>query len=418
MDAELKRELDALKGELGKNVEALARVDKIETAALQRDADTKKLREELDAVKASHVEREKAIQDLQRQGRAQAIQRDHNAIVIEATENLGMIVREMLCKRLGCELPSAFVGEPKLVRERIQRATLAADAVTGSYLVPTITEAQLIDTLEEVSDLLSLVEFMPGLPAAGTIYIPTLTGRPTLQPARASSDTAMTQSDPAFGLMEMSPKESYFWFPVDNRLIQMSAINLGNLVSGLMRDWVVGGICNWLLNADGTANYNFFTGILNESSADYISALPSGKKAFSDLTAQDMRKIKGATLKRGRAKGVWLCSLDVQGLMEDFDRTGKLPFVKEMPDGSMKALQNPIVNDEGMPDIADSAENKTFLGYGDLATFIVGLVGGIQLATSADYRFGNNQTSYRALLNMAIKRKPVNTLRIMKTAAA
>lgn len=418
MDPELKRELDALKAELGKNVEALARVDKIETAALQRDADTKKLREELDAVKAAHVEREKTIQDLQRTGRQQAIVRDRITIKREATEMLGMLARQLMANHLRMEIPVAFAPETAIVREHIQRATLAAGAVTGSYTVPTITEAQLIDALEEVSSLLSLVDFVPGLPAASSILIPTLTTRPTLQAARATVDTAMTQSDPAFGQMSLSPNEAYIYFPVDNRLIQMSALSLGALLTSLLRDSIIEGITNWLLNADATSTYNSIRGILNENTAGYIYTLPSGKVAFSDLAKSDLTGAKAKCLKRGRARGVWLGSLEVLGLIEDMDRQGKTPVVTYAQDGTPRVLQNPVVIDEGMPDIADSGKSKALLAFGDPATYMVGLIGGIQIAVSTEYLFGKNQTAFRGLINMDIKRKPVATFMLMKTPAA
>lgn len=418
MDPELKRELDALRAELGKNVEALARVDAIEKAGLQREADTKLLRKELDEVKAAHIEREKAIQELQRAGRQQAVVRDRITLKREATEMLGMLARQLMSNHLRQEIPAQFAPETALVREHLQRATLAAGAMTGSYTVPTITESQLIDAIEEVSGLLALVDFVPGLPAASSILIPTLTTRPTLLPTRATVDTAMTQSDPAFGQMSLAPAEAYIYFPVDNRLIQMSALSLGTLLSSLLRDSIIEGICTWLLKGDGSASYNSITGILNEATAAYIYTLPAGKKAFADLAKSDLTGAKSKCLKRGRARGVWLASLDVQGLVEDMDRQGKVPVVTFAQDGTPRILQNPVVIDEGMPDLAESDAGKAVMGFGDLATWMVGLIGGIQIAVSTEYLFGKNQTAFRGVLNMDIKRKPVATFMTIKTASA
>ena len=69
-------------------------------------------------------------------------------------------------------------------------------------------------------------------------------------------------------------------------------------------------------------------------------------------------------------------------------------------------------------DLAADEANKAFLGYGDLATFLVGLVGGIQIGVSTEYLFGENQTAFRAIVNMDMKRKPSATYTILKTAAA
>lgn len=415
MNEELKKQFDLIREDLGKNAVALAKVDALEQAALQREADVKAIRAELDLVRKAHEDREKVIVDLQRQAQVLAVQHDPIRDRREAVETFGMLCRASLCRHLNMEVPAEFKPEEALIRTRIQRATLSSLAATGTYLVPTITQGQLIDTLEEISDLVSRVEFIPGLPAASTIYVPTLLTRPTLKTARATTDTTMTASDPTFGQMELSPSEAYVFFPIDNRLVQMAAIDLGNLAMNLLRDSIAEGMADWLLNADGTSTYNSFTGILKE--ATYVSNMAAGKKAFSDLDIAIMRTMKNATLKRGRARGSWLMSADILGLAEEFDRSGKTPGVTYAPDGSPKFMGNPVVVEEGMPDIADSAVSKAFVGFGDLAAYIVGLVGGINVATSTEFYFNRNQTCFRGVINMAIKRKPVNTYRILKTAA-
>lgn len=422
VDEKLKQEFDALRAELKKNVEALARVDKLEAAAGQRDADVKKIQGDMEAIRAEAKQREDTIRELQQKARVQAIQRDPIRERQDSIRMLGMIVRQELSKHLRVEVPAAFKEEGELVRsyhESISRATLYAGGTTGSYLVPTITEATVIDALEEVSELLGLVDFVPGLPAASTISIPTLVTRPTLQAARASVDTAMTQSDPAFGQLQLTPAEAYIYFPVDNRLIQMSAVALGNLLAQVLRDGLISGICTWLLSGDATSTYNSVRGILKENTAAYIYQLGSGKTGFANLAKSDLTGMKAKCLKRGRGpRGRWLTSLDVLGIIEDLDRTGKTPVITYGQDGMPRVLQNEVVIEEGMPDIADSAADTGFIGFGDWATYLVGLIEGIQIASSSDYLFGKNQTAFRGVLNMDIKRKPVATAILGKTAAA
>lgn len=422
MEPELKTELEALRASLGKNVEALARLDKLEVSVNTGITGATAMRAELDALKAAHADREQAIKALQDQANVQRLAADPLKDKREALAMLGMIARAELARANRMELPAAFRGEVELVRgyqERmLQRATLTPGSATGSYIVPTITENQVLDTLEEISDLLSRVDFVPGLPACGTMNLPTLTGRPTLQPAKASSDTKMTQSDPTFGTTSLSPKEAYIYFPVDNRLFAMTAVALGSLLLQVLRDGIAGGISTWLLSGDGTASYNSITGILKEATADYIVNMPAGKKAFSDLAKSDLTALKAKCLKRGRARGVFLLAHDVLGLCEDMDRTGKTPVVTEIGDGSSKVLRSPAVIEEGMPDLADSAPATGFIAFGDLATILVGMIGGIQIASDTSYLFGNNQTAFRGIINMDIIRKPVKTLMLLKTAAA
>lgn len=417
MDPEIKKALETLRGEIGKNVEAVKRIDAIEEAARKGTETVTALRAEIDKIKADVVARENEIKDLQQKARIERAAADPIKEKNDALRMLGMIGRMLIAREKKVEVPAAFKDEADVVRDYMaKRASLAAGAVTGSYLVPSITEAMIIDTLEEISDILSRVDFIPGLPAAGTITIPTLATRPSLQYARATVDTKMTQSDAAFSYMTVSPAEAYIIFGVDNKLIEMSAIALGQFLINLLRDSVIEGIVNTLLNGDGTSSYNSVTGILAE--ATYVTNLPAGKKSFADLAKTDLSKVKNATLKRGRARGVFLMSEDILGVIEDIDRLGKVPLITYAQDGTARVLQKPVVIDEGMPDLADDAVSTGFVGFGDLSVYLVGLVGGIQIASSTDARFEYNQTAFRGLVNMDIKRKPVNTFRLLKTAAA
>ena len=240
-----------------------------------------------------------------------------------------------------------------------------------------------------------------------------------MQKARASIDTAMTASDPVFAQLQLSPQETYVFFPIDNKMFAMSAIALGGYFEGLCRDAMIDKLAYWALRADGTAAYNSITGLLNETTAAYVKSLPGGKTAFSDLTAADITAIKAKCLKRGRGpKGRWLMDLEIQGLVEDIDRNGKVPLIREKEDGSMTLKQNPIVNDEYMPGLDESAKDTGFMLYGDLATLLVGMVGGIRIASDSSVKFDKNQTAFRGDTIVDIKRKPVATLILATTAAA
>lgn len=422
MDPELKKELDNLRALMGKNTEAVARVDAIAAKAEKADADVKALRTELDTVKAAHDQREQAIKDLQQAARVQRAEADPLRTRRDAQAMLGMIVRQEMCRHLRQEVPAAFRAETDLVKayreDMAARATLAFNATPGSYLVPTLLDATPIDTLEEVSSLLGEVDYVPGLPMASTINIPTITGRPSLKPARASSDTKMTQSDAAFGTTSVSPKEAYVYFPVDNHFLEMAALPMGALLLRLLNEAIGQGIINWLLNGDGTASYNSILGLLNETNDSYIYTLPAGKKTFSALDFDTCVAAKKKVLLRGRSRGKWLLAMDVEGAVASEDRTGKIPTISYAPDGSARILRNPVINDEGLPDLSTAIQaGKIFGAFGDLATYLVGMAGGIKIASDASYLFGNNQTAFRGVMLMDIVRKPVRTMVALKTAA-
>lgn len=421
MDPELTKALNELRAGLGKNIEALQRADAIEAMAKKGDADIKVLRAELDQVKKDNDARETIIRDMQRQSQIVRAERDPIGDRRQAISVLGMIARTELARHLRQEVPAQFKDEGEIMRtygeQVLQRATLAFNATPGSYLIPTILEQTIIDTLAQVSQLVGLVDYVPGLPMAGTINIPTRTGRPALKHARASSDTKMTQSDAAFGTTSLTPAEAYVYFPVDNNFLMMSPFPLGQILLNTLNEAIIQGIADDLLNADGTASYNSITGLLNETNADYIYSLPGGKKAFADVTAADLRGAKMKVLWQNWFSGRWLMNLDVLGVFDDMDRLGKVPVVKYSDAGEPRILTNPVVLEALMPAMAATAENKAFIGYGDLKTFLVGMAGGIRVASDTSYLFGNNQTAFRGTMLMDIKRKPTKTFVIVKTAA-
>jgi HK97 family phage major capsid protein len=424
MNEEIKKELDALKGMLGKNVDVAARIEALEAklAGFAGADDVKAVRAEIETMKQTIAEREATIRKLQEEGRVQAVRQDPIVQRRDALSMLGMMVRQQMSRYMRVELPEAFRGETELVRryheQVLTRATLTPMSTTGSYLVPSVTDRSIMDGVEEVSDLMSQIEMVTGLPNAGTYSFTFLTSRPVMQPARATTDTAMTASDPVFGQLQLTPKETYIYFPVDNKLFLMSAVALGGYFEGLCRDGMIDKLSYWLLRANGAAAYNSLTGILAESTAAYVYSLANGKTAFADLAAADLNKIKAKCLKRGRGpRGRWMMDLEVLGLIEDMDRTGKSPVLRERDDGSYTVKQNPVITEEYMPGLDESAAGTGFLVYGDLATMLMAMVGGLEIQSDSSRHFDTDQTAFRAKTVMAFARKPVATMITVKTAA-
>ena len=172
MNEELRKLIEEIRNEVGeKNTDILARLDSIEERAGNApDAeDVKALRTELDEVKRVSDEREATIAEMQRRAREQAARQDPIRDRRQAIEMLGMIARQELASHLRCEVPQRFAGEAERVQTwREQRATLAVAGATG--FVPTVASEMIFDTLEEVSSILQLADFVPNLP--GKMRIP------------------------------------------------------------------------------------------------------------------------------------------------------------------------------------------------------------------------------------------------------
>lgn len=418
MNPEIEKALKELREAVGqKDVAALARIESIETLARSGEATTKELRSAVDTLKGQVTEAQQTIEAIRREGRRQMVSRDGITDRRQGFAVLGALCRQALAGHLRVEVPSAFREvEQTLIREyneSLSRATLEAGSGSGAFLVPTVTETEMIDSLEEVSDVLSKIDMNTGLP--GNVNIPVLTGRPLLRHSRATVDTNMTQSDPSMSELQIRPEELYIFVPVDNRLLGMSAIALGAMMTTLLRDGAVEGLARYVVAGGGPAGFDSIMG----AAAAYRYSLPAGKMAFEDFTYMDAVKARASVLKRGRARGVWLAADDVLNSWGDITRgTGKIPLVTAGPDGSRQVLFNPAVSDEDMPDLSESAADTVLAAFGDLATMYAGLQGGMAVQVSTENLFQRNQTAFRLVMNADIKRKPVRTLVTLRTAAA
>lgn len=100
MDPELKKLFDELRAELGKNVDALKRVDDLAARAESGQAEIKAMRAEVDKIRAFVEERDKQIEKLREQGRVEALRRDPIRERSQGLEMLGMIARQEWARQM------------------------------------------------------------------------------------------------------------------------------------------------------------------------------------------------------------------------------------------------------------------------------------------------------------------------------
>jgi len=138
------------------------------------------------------------------------------------------------------------------------------------------------------------------------------------------------------------------------------------------------------------------------------------------IAVEDLRKVRRNNFMRGRGpRARWLMSLYTEDLVDEFNRLGKNLVLQLGPDGTDRIWRSEVVVDEGMPGETESNAATALLAYGDLASYLVVLAGnGIRVDASTEYLFNKNQTCWRFLGHVDIKRKPVKTLTVLKTAAA
>lgn len=417
---EIVRMLKEMKEQAGRNTDAIAKIVDIEKRVGTGETERVAAKKELDALREQIDQSRRDFEDMKKRARVETLERGGFRDVRHAMTTVGACIRAMWARGVS-DLP-ASIGKiierekPMVDEFQQQRATmLESGAVTGSYAVPTLFDVGIIDTLEEIQELSAQADFKADLP--GNVDVPTLIGRPTFNHKRASKASEITKSAPSFGQVQVRPEEGTILFDADNQLLAMSPLALGDIFFRLMRESMMGALTVDLLLGDGTDNYNGITGLMKVTDAEDVYVLPAGKKAFADLSYQDLYNIQAKPLVRCAARGKWYGARNLFGVVAGIDCTGKAPLVR-YESGKRLVLEAEYVNSEDMPLVGQSAANTAFLAFGDLQSYLVGLTGATNLALSKDSRFSYNQTQFRLVCYYDIVRKFKKGMVVVKTAAA
>lgn len=409
----LREMLAEMKGNVGRAVEVLPKIEALEKKLTERDTDAKTMRDGIEALKADLKARADEIAECRRQQQVR-IDQDPARSKRQALIVLGAQLRQSLARAIGSEIPGRFSDERAVIEDYAkQRATLQAGSSPGSLMIPTMLEADFNTAMEDPSTIAGQTDYRPNLP--GNIDVTVLTGRFALKGKRSSVDNELEKQEPAFTQLSIAPEEMSIFVPVDNRLLEMEAIGLASQMMPLLMDSFVDGIGYWALRADGTAAFNSLTGVLNNGT--YKVAMPAGKKSFRDLSRDDLLRVKVSTLQRIQNRGKFYLGAETLASIGDLDRQGKVALVTQM-NGKTLVDGNEVVVDQYMPVGSESAADKPLLAFGDMAAMVVGLKAGVQVDASREYYFGKNQTCFRLIAYGDIKRKPANLLTVLRTAAA
>jgi HK97 family phage major capsid protein len=404
MEEALKK-LKELREELGgKNTAIDAAIAKIEERIKTREAEAGEVKKALDKIREDFVALEKEHKDLMQSARTEALRREGFQDKEHALIVTGSMVRQLFNAQAPEDARVKVVDWEKRLLEQWKkdRATLLeSGAVTGSYTVPTVFDVNIIDTLEQIMEISARADITMNLP--GNVIIPTITGRPTFNHKRAAKSAAISKDAPAFGQVSMTPQEGTICFDVDNQLMVMSALDLGRLFVQLMQDSMMGALSVDLLMGDGTDTYNGITGILNVTDAEDVYAI--GTEAPGGTTYQDIYEIEAKPLARCAARGVWLSSRSVFGVLAGINTTGKAPLLR-FEGGKRYILEHDWVEALDMLTVAQATgKTKSFLAFGDLQSYKIGLQGGPRVSVSGHQRHEYNQTQFLLVCYYDIKRK-------------
>lgn len=406
-----------LRAELGgKNAAIDAAIAKIEERIKTREAEAGEVKKALDKIREDFNGLQEEHKSLMQSARTEVLKREGFQDSEHALIVTGAMVRQLFNADAPIERRVVVIDAEKRILDQWKknRATLLeSGAVTGSYTVPTVFDVNLIDTLEQISEIAALADITMNLP--GNVLIPTITGRPTFNHKRAAKSSAVDKSAPAFGQVSMTPQEGTICFDVDNQLMEMSALDLGRLFVQLMQQSMMGALTVDLLKGDGTDSYNGITGILNVTDDDDVYAI--GSQAPGGITYQDLYEIESKPLARCAASGVWMSSRSVFGVLAGLVTTGKAPVLR-FEGGKRYILEHPWVEALDMNTVKNATgATKPFLAFGDPKTYKVGLKGGPKVSVSGHQRHEYNQTQFLLVVYYDIKRKHTRGMCVANTKA-
>lgn len=413
---EILEQLKTVRADIGKeNAELGQRIDKI-TAEVAKTGETNAaLRKELDAVKTRADEIEKSVADHRKSARLEAFRRQGIKDDGHARHVVGILIRDQFCHDVPkfADVIRRSAGELDDVKQ-FRATMLESGAATGSNVVPTGLLLDLVDTLEASQDIVADAEIRVNLP--GNVDIPTIVSRPTFNHKRASKANALNKVAPGFGKISLRPEEGTIIFDIDNQLMAMSPMDLGTIFVRLMNEAQAGAYSYDIVKGDGTDTFNGITGFMNVTDVEDLFTLPAGKVAFQDIAYQDFWSIVAKVLARAAARGRWYMSRDILGIVAAIQTTNKQVPLLRFEGGMRSLLERPIRLGEDFPLATASAPSTPFMAFGDLSSYVVGVMGTPSISFSEHARHEYNQTQARLVSYFDIQRKHLKGMCAVKTA--
>lgn len=192
----------------------------------------------------------------------------------------GLWLRDLWLQKSGH--PRAREAGDRLSKWTVSKAAMAeGSGATGGYLVPDELQADLFETLEDVSVALR----------GATIYqMNTDTKKVPRTDTQASvlfhlEAQQMTESEPAFGEISLNAVRLDGYSLVSNELVEDSALNVGAILLRHFQASASQAIDSAVFNSNGSAA---ISGIFTANGAGYSCVLGTGSAAFSSIVASSI----------------------------------------------------------------------------------------------------------------------------------
>lgn len=286
----------------------------------------------------------------------------------------------------------------------IQAALSSDSAEKGGVFTPVVVEQAIIDLVEEYSTFRAGAEraVMPG----EIMTWPTVLGGLTAY--FVAENQSITESEPTFGEIELIARKLATFTPMSSELADDAFISMGDLVTrkialafALKEDQ-----CGWL--GDGTSTYGAITGMITACAAATatVYTATTANIAFSDLDLGDFEGMMGQLPEFSGIDPEWWISKKgwAASMMRLADAAGgnTAMIIEGMRQKMFLGHKVNIVQSMNSV-LTDQTSTNGLCYFGDLgmaATF--GERRGVQVASSTDFLFQNDQIAIRGTERFAI----------------
>ena len=302
------------------------------------------------------------------------------------------------------EFRSFLLGETASVEFAPEaRDLLAGTATDGQELVAPGFHKQLVDLVDEYSNLVSAVQVM-NTATGSPLEIPTVSALGAY--AVEGEGDAIAEADPQFATVNLSAFKLARLTQVSSELLQDSVFNVGAYVASAAARALALGIDTKIVVGAGTTEPE---GILTSASADFASA--------SAITANELIDAFHALSPQYRANASWILNDATVAYIRKITNAGTVDYVWQpglragQPD---LLLGKPVIASPDAPTIASDA---VVLGFGDWKqAYALRIAGGVRFERSDSYAFANDLSTFKAAVR--IDGKAVNSSAFITRAMA
>jgi len=261
----------------------------------------------------------------------------------------------------------------------------ALTPTSGSGVVPYDFYAQVFDFLQNSNPLFSTSTII-NTAGGNTIQIPKVTAAGTYGQFAAGS--AISEQNPTLSNINLGAWKYGALVSLSNEIIADSGVNLLDLVARIAGREIAYDAGNALTNGTGTTQP---TGIVTSAGSGVTGTATSGAPTYENLV--DLAYSIAGDNRAGY--GFMASTTALAAIRKIKDGNGAYIFTPSISvDGRDFLLGNTIYENAVMPAVAATAASKSIV-YGKLDDFIIRQAGGIQVATSTDYAFNQDVTTFR-----------------------